>query len=82
MSAESQNVPTFKLVLGKHIVACYLVTPITDHFLLNFLIDNDHSVLDGLISHLLAFLPHVSSEILLDYVQSATVELGRPLLSR
>jgi len=53
MSAE--NIPTFKLVLGKHIVACYLPTSVSDHLLLNFLIDNIYLVLDGLTPQLLAF---------------------------
>ena len=80
MSAES--IPTFKLVLGKHIVACYLATSVSDHFSLNFLIDNIYSVLDGLTPQLLAFSPRTSFEILLYCVQLAMVELARPLSSR
>ena len=61
MSAE--NIPTFKLVLGKHIVACYLATSVSDHSSLNFLIDNIYLVLDGLTPQLLAsrFVRNLSS---------------------
>ena len=84
MSTENQGqgIPTFKLVLGKHIVACHLATPIYDHFSPNFLIDNAYLVLDGLASYLLVFLPCNSSEIIFDCPQLATVELARPLSSR
>jgi hypothetical protein len=78
----ASNIPTFKLVLGKPIVASYLTTPVSHHSSLNFLIDNVSLVLDGLALHLLAFSPRTSPEILLDCVQLAMVELARPLLSR
>ena len=41
-------IPNFKLVLGKHIVASYLATPISHRFSLKFLIDNVSLVPDGL----------------------------------
>lgn len=80
--SSDPNIPTFKLVLGRHIVASYLTTPVSHHFLLNFLIDDVSLVPGGLALHLLAFSPRTSSGILLDCVQSVTVELARPLLSR
>ena len=76
------NIPTFKLVLGRHIVASYLATPVSHHFSLNFLIDDVCLVPDGLAPHLLAFSPRTSPEILLYWVQWVTVELARPLSSR
>jgi hypothetical protein len=51
---STEGIPTFKLVLGKRIVACYLATSDSDLFSLNFLIDNIYLVLDGLIPQLLA----------------------------
>jgi len=78
----TDNIPTFKLVLGKHIVACYLASSISDHFSLNFLIDNIYLLFDGLTPQLLAFSPRALSEILLYCVQLAMVEPARPLSSR
>ena len=80
MAAE--NIPTFKLVLGKHIVPCYLVSSVSDHLSLNFLIDNIYLVLDGPTLQLLAFSPRALSETLLHCVQLAMVEPARPLSSR
>jgi len=80
--SSDPNIPTFKLVLGRHIVASYLATPVSHHFSLNFLIDDVSLVSDGLAPYLLAFSSRTSTEILLDCVQSVTVELARPLLSR
>ena len=80
--ASDPNIPTFKLVLGRHIVASYLATPVSHHFSLNFLIDDVSLVPDGLAPHQLVFSPRNSSEILLDCVQLVMVELARPLLSR
>jgi len=82
MSAAAQNIPTFKLVLGRHIVASYLAMLVSHYFSLNFLIDNAHSVLDGLVPHLLAFLPRTSPETPLGCVQLATVEQAKPPSSR
>ena len=79
---STENIPTFKLVLGKRIVLSYLATLVSNHFSLKFLIDDVSLAPDGPTPHLLAFLPRTMSEILLDCVQLATVELERPRSSR
>ena len=65
---STENIPTFKLVLGKHIVASHRATSVSHHFSPNFPIDNVSLVPDGLAPHLLAFSSYASSGILSDRV--------------
>jgi hypothetical protein len=84
MASEQQqkNIPTFKLVLGEHIVVRYLSTRVSDHSPLNFSIDNVYWVLDDLTPLLLAPSPRPLLNISLNRVQLAMAELERPLSSR
>jgi len=65
-TSAAPNIPTFKLVLGRHIVVSYLATPASNHFSLNFLIDNVYPVLDVLAPHLPMLSPRTPPEIPLD----------------